>query len=128
MLKFLDIFFIIFHTSLIIFNLFGWIWIKTRKANLITLSLTFFAWFGLGIFYGIGFCPITEWHWQVLYKLGKTDLPNSYISYLITRLTGVRLGDNLVDTMTMILFLSALIISVVMNVRDYRAKKRRSIQ
>ncbi|HPF94086.1 MAG TPA: DUF2784 family protein, partial [Tenuifilaceae bacterium] len=62
----LDVFFVAFHTLLIAFNLFGWIWWRTRKANLITLLLTGLSWIGLGLFFGIGYCPLTDWHWQVL--------------------------------------------------------------
>jgi len=64
--RLLDYFFLVFHLGIVIFNLFGWIWPKTRKANLILLLLTAASWFGLGLIYGIGFCPFTEWHWQVL--------------------------------------------------------------
>jgi len=56
--RFLDIFFVIFHTSLITFNLFGWIWKKTRLANLITLGLTGASWLFLGLIVGVlGYCP-----------------------------------------------------------------------
>ena len=71
MLRFLDIFFLVFHTLLIFFNLFGWLIKPLRKANLIVLLLTGGSWFILGIFYGFGFCPFTEFHWQVLHKLGQ---------------------------------------------------------
>ncbi|NQV01266.1 MAG: DUF2784 domain-containing protein [Bacteroidia bacterium] len=111
----LDILFVVFHTALIIFNLFGWIWKKTRKANLITLLLTGASWFLLGIFYGIGFCPLTDWHWEVLEKLGKSGLPNSYITYLIHRLTGLTSNEQWVDAMTVGLFFLALFISLYMN-------------
>ncbi len=124
MLKFLDIFFVIFHTTLILFNLFGWIWKPTRKANLITLSLTFLAWFGLGIFYGIGYCPVTDWHWNVLNQLGQTDLPNSYISYLVLRISGIKPNDTIVDVMTMSLFLIAFGSSIFLNIRDMKEKRR----
>ena len=85
---FLDFFFLIFHAIVTLFNLLGWIWKKTRKANIILLLLTAFAWFGLGVFYGIGYCPLTDWHWKVLEKLGENNLPYSYIKYLIDRITG----------------------------------------
>jgi hypothetical protein len=62
----LDYLFLIFHSTLALFIVFGWIWHKTRLTNFITLALIALSWFGLGLFYGIGFCPLTEWHWQVL--------------------------------------------------------------
>ena len=66
-----DIFFVIFHSALIAFNLAGWIWRKTRKAHLVVLSLTMVSWFVAGIWYGFGYCPCTDWHWQVKKKLGE---------------------------------------------------------
>jgi len=118
MYKFLDIFFVVFHTALIIFNLFGWIWKPTRRLNLITLLLTGASWFILGIFYGIGYCPLTDWHWQVLHKLGIYDVPNSYVKYLVLRLTGVDLNAGLVDALTVSLFFIALTMSVIFNFRN----------
>ena len=123
MLKFLDIFFIILHSSIIVFNLFGWIWKKTRKANLIVLLLTGFSWTFLGIFYGFGYCPFTDWHWDVLEKLGKTNLPSSYVEYLLARLLKINISSEAADALTGITYLAALIISVVLNIRDYRKKK-----
>ena len=84
-------------------------------ANLITLMLTGIAWFGLGIFYGIGYCPLTDWHWQVLGKLGKHDLPYSYIKYLIDRLTGLDVNANIVEISTLVGFFFAVIMSVYLN-------------
>ncbi|HYW94396.1 MAG TPA: DUF2784 domain-containing protein [Bacteroidales bacterium] len=125
MMHILDIFFIVFHTSLVLFNLFGWIWKKTRQLNLVTLLLTGGSWFILGIFYGIGYCPLTEWHFRILEKLGIYNLPNSYMSYLAERLTGIRFDPRLVDALTLTGFVLALILSVVFNARDFAAKKRK---
>ncbi|MDH4059101.1 MAG: DUF2784 domain-containing protein [Cyclobacteriaceae bacterium] len=77
--KLLDGLFMVLHPAIILFNLFGWIPRKTRKANLILLLLTGASWFVLGIWKGIGYCPLTDWHFKVLRKLGQTDLPYSYI-------------------------------------------------
>jgi hypothetical protein len=123
-LKLIDIFFVVFHTALILFNVFGWIWRKTRKANLITLLLTAGSWFILGIFYGIGYCPLTEWHFNVLEKLGNSGLPLSYIEYLTERLTGMDFSSDLVNNATMIVFILALILSIGLNWKDYRKKKK----
>jgi hypothetical protein len=122
----LDIFFVIFHSSLIIFNLFGWIWKKTRIANLITLILTGASWLFLGLIVGtLGYCPFTDWHFDVLYKLGKTDLPNSYIKYLADRLTGMDFDARMVDNVTLYAFVAALVLSLFFNIRDYLGKKKR---
>jgi|SRR6056297_342641 len=116
--KAVDIFFVVFHTGLILFNVFGWIWHKTRRINLYSLLLTGGSWFILGIFYGIGFCPLTQWHFDVLRKLGNSNLPYSYITYLVHRLSGVMFEAELIDTITMTVFFVALIISVILNIRQ----------
>jgi len=70
--RILDIFFVVFHTSVILFNLFGWIWRKTRKYNLILLVITGASWLILGLIVGtLGYCPLTDWHFDVLEKLGE---------------------------------------------------------
>ena len=121
--RILDIFFVIFHTSLTLFNMFGWIWRKTRLANLITLTLTGGSWLILGMMVGmIGYCPLTDWHFNILYKLGKTDLPISYIKYLADRLTGLDFDQTLIDNATLYGFIIALIISLLLNARDARKR------
>ena len=123
MLQILDKFFLIFHTGLTFFNLLGWIWKKTRLANLITLSLTAFSWGILGIWYGFGYCPCTDWHWQVLWKLGERDLPRSYIVYIIREFTGFEPAASIVNFWVVILFILALLVSATLNYRDYRKQK-----
>ena len=119
--RILDILFIIFHTSLILFNLFGWIFRKTRIFNLITLTLTGMSWLFLGLIYGaLGYCPFTDWHFSILRGLGKTDLPDSYIKYLADRLCGTDINASVVDKITLYLFLAALIFSIFLNVSDLR--------
>lgn len=126
---FLDWFFVIFHSGLTLFNVFGWIWKKTRLANFITLSVTAASWFGLGIFYGIGFCPLTEWHWQVLRKSGETNLPYSYINYLIHRVSGIYLGDKTAETITVLFFVFSLVMSVCFNFfRKKSGKSSKNVQ
>jgi hypothetical protein len=114
---FLDYFFLVFHFLIIIFNVFGWILKKTRKLNLILLLLTGLSWTVLGLFYGFGYCPLTDWHFKVLRKLGEYDLPNSYIKYLVDRLFGLDVNADLVDQMTLIVFIVALSISLILNLR-----------
>jgi hypothetical protein len=116
----LDKFFIIFHTSLALFNLFGWIWRKTRKINLLLLLITLFSWIILGIWYGIGYCPLTEWHWQVRYRLGLYNMPGSYIKFLLDTLTGWDWNEMLVDIGTGCAFGMAFVFSVVFNYSDWR--------
>jgi hypothetical protein len=114
-LQSIDYFFTLFHTALILFNIFGWSIPKWRFANLISLSVTAFSWFVLGIWYGIGYCPFTDWHWKVRQLLGYRDESNSYIHFLILKIVGVNLPENWVDSSTLIILLLAFFISVILN-------------
>jgi len=116
--SFLDYFFIVFHTLLIVLNVFGWIWKRTRKLNLILLLLTGLSWTLLGVFYGFGYCPLTDWHFKVLNNLGEYNLPNSYVKYLTDRLFHLNINAEYVNLITLITFLAALAISIFMNIRD----------
>lgn len=118
----LDYGFIILHSLVVVFNLFGWAWRPARRANLLLLILTGLSWFGLGIFYGWGYCPLTDWHYQVLRELGIIDLPYSYITYMLGRCCGLSADPALVDVVVVLAFFSSLTISVVLNLRDIRAK------
>lgn len=118
--RILDIVFVVFHTSWIIFNLFGWIWRKTRFLNLITLSLTGASWLILGLIFGtLGYCPFTDWHFSILEKLGKTGLPDSYIKYLADRITGLDISASVVDSVTLYGFIGALVLSLFLNIRSF---------
>ena len=123
MLKILDFFFIGFHSLLIIFNLFGWIFRPTRRLNLITLALTGCSWFVLGLFYGIGYCPLNDWHFNILERMGEGNLPASYTAYLLNRFTGIEFREAIVDKLTLLLFLCALSLSVFFNIKQNRARK-----
>jgi hypothetical protein len=116
----LDYAFILFHSMFTLFNLTGWAWKRTRRLHFITIGLTILSWFGLGIFYGWGYCPCTDWHWRIKHKLGETDLPYSYVKYYVDRLTGMSWEPLAVDTSVVILGLSAFGLSCWFNWRDYR--------
>ena len=119
----LDIFFFGFHSLIIVFNLLGWTWKKTRAANLIMLLLTAFSWFILGIWYGFGYCLCTDWHYQVRMELGYFDMPDSYVKFLIDSITGLNPNAKLVDIFTLLFFLLALFASIYTNIKDRRKKR-----
>jgi hypothetical protein len=86
--------------------------------------LTAFSWFILGIWYGFGFCPSTEWHWKVRVKLELYDMPLSYIKFLIDSITDWNVNARMVDMITLLLFLTALILSIIFNVKDRKLKDK----
>jgi hypothetical protein len=124
MLAWLNVFFFVFHSFMIVFILFGWAWKKLRPANLAVILLTAFSWFILGIWYGYGYCPSTDWHWRVRSALGIRDLPESYTKFLVDSFTGGDVSQRMVDVFTLVLLLSALAVSLTLNIRDRRKKRR----
>lgn len=94
-----DVAFTIAHSVLIILNLFGWVWWRTRKIQAIAIVLTLVSWFGCGYWYGWGYCVLTDWHWIILEKRGIGDLPQSYIQWLVARLMGIPISVLTADVM-----------------------------
>ena len=124
MLAILNIVFFVFHTVLIVFNVFGWAHRKTRKWNLVTLLLTLASWVGMGMFYGMGYCICTDWHWQVREAMGIEDTASSYIVLLVRNVSGWEPPGSLANEVAKWVFLSALAMSVGLNARDWRKRKR----
>src|SRR5688572_27358109 len=115
----LNIAFFVFHTSWIAFNCFGWVWRRTRPAQLATVSLTALSWFGLGVWYGWGYCPCTDWHWQVRARLGFND-PPSYIHLLIHTVTGIDLDPDAADALAVLTLATSAVLGVLFTIRDRR--------
>ena len=113
----LDLFFTLLHVVIIGFNLLGWIWPQTRMAHFICVLLTAFSWFILGIFYGIGYCPITDWQWQIKGMLGESNLPNSFIEYYVNKLISQDIDTDLIDLVTVLGFMFSLIMALYFKFR-----------
>ena len=90
--------------------------------------LTGASWFILGLFFGIGYCPLTDWHFNILEKLGYTDLPVSYIKYLVDRIFNSDINAQLVENSTAIGFFVALSGAIFVNIKDYLAVKRKNLE
>ncbi len=115
MLHLLDILLTLVHLLIISFNLFGWMWPATRRAHFICVLLTGASWFLLGIWLGIGYCPVTDWQWQVKEQLGEHHLPNSFIKYYADKITGLNYPSSIIDAVTAICFIVSAFISVFFN-------------
>jgi hypothetical protein len=115
----LNVGFFVFHTAWIAFNCLGWISRRTRPWQLGTVSLTAGSWFGLGVWYGWGYCPCTDWHWQVRARLGFDD-PPSYIQLLIQQLTGIDLNRTTADALAVVTLATSAFLGVLLTVRDRR--------
>jgi hypothetical protein len=120
----LNVGFFAFHTLWIGFTCVGWLWRRTRPWHLTAVGLTAFSWFGLGLWYGWGFCPCTDWHWQVRARLGYRD-PDSYTHLLLRELSGVDVLPAQADALTAGVFALAAMLSIALNLRD-RAQRSAS--
>lgn len=123
--EFLNVFFFVFHTIFTLFNCIGWIFRVTRKWHLLTMLLTAISWFVLGIWFGWGYCICTDWHWMVRRRLGYHDQSRSYIHFLLLKLTGEDLNTQLVEHITLLIFLVSFALSVWLNFKDWRKRQAR---
>jgi Protein of Unknown function (DUF2784) len=115
----LNVGFFVLHTVWIGFTCAGWAWRRTRRWQLAALSLTALSWFGLGIWYGWGYCPFTDWHWQVREGLGHDD-PPSYIQLLVRELAGIDLTPALANALAVGTLIVVAVLTAFVNIRDLR--------
>ena len=120
---FLDYFLSCFHLFFLFFNLFGWI--LSVRWHLLCVGSTAFSWIGLGVYYGWGYCFLTDWHWRIKESLGEIHLPASYISYILSKYLRLKVSDEWINLTSAVVFPAVFILSVMLNVR---ARKRSSSQ
>ncbi len=106
MLEILDGSLFFFHTLLILFNMVGWAFKRTRVLHLISFGLTVISWLGLGAMYGWGYCICTDWHFQIRDQLGYNDpQTNSYIVLIGEVFFGQRWSEPLTNWIAAIVFM-----------------------
>jgi hypothetical protein len=81
------------------------------------MLLTAFSWFVLGIWYGWGYCACTDWHWQAREAMGLYDRSDSYIHFLLLKLTGINFDPQLVEHVSLIIFLVCFILTVWLTIK-----------
>ena len=121
-LQIIDVFFFVFHAIFILFNVLGWLVPRWRLLNFITLSLTAFSWFILGIWYGWGYCFCTDWHYWIREQLNYQNMGSSYIHFLILKFTNLEIAPNWVEIYTVIIFFMAYITSTYLNIKKWTRK------
>lgn len=116
MLQLYDIGFTVFHSAFILFVLLGWIHPKTQRVHQVALLVTLIAWLLIGWYVGtIGYCPLTDWQWDIKRQLGERNLPSSFTEYVAEELTGIDFNKTYVDIATAI----GLAFGVVMAIIKY---------
>ena len=124
MLHFLDASLTLLHILIILINLFGWILPATRRFHFVFIVVTAFCWFILGIWFGMGYCPITDWQWRIKEQLGERNLPASFITYYINKITDKNFSDSFINLFTLLFFVLAAMLSVYFNFIKRRKRKQ----
>jgi len=124
MLELANIGFYLFHTLLIVFNMFGWIWRRTRFWHLISMGLTSFSWFVMGAFYGWGYCLCTDWHFQVREQLGYHDTESTYVQLLANQGFGITMSRETSDFWAVSIFVAILVAMALVWSREFSRRPR----
>ncbi|MEO9870038.1 DUF2784 domain-containing protein [Ekhidna sp.] len=123
---FLDYFLTFFHSAFVLFVLFGWIPKSTRKAHLLAILLVLFAWLVIGLYKGvIGYCPLTDWHWDIKRALGERNIPSSFTEYMLEKITGIDFDRKLVDIGTATGLILSILLATYVNLKSYLSSRKR---
>lgn len=123
MLVILNIAFFVGHSLLIVFNLVGWIWPRTRRLHLATLSATLFSWLVMGAWKGWGYCLCADWHFQIRRRSGIHAGETSYTQLLFNQIPGVTVTRTFADVVTVTALVLILIATVTVHVRAAMRKR-----
>lgn len=127
MLHLLDYFFTIFHIAFVLFILSGWAYKQTRKAHLTAMLLTMISWLLLGLYTGhLGYCPLTDWHWDIKRALGEVNLPSSFIEYIVEEILRINFSKNIINAVTGFGLIFGFVMSTLTSVRKRTHLKEKS--
>ena len=110
----MNIFFHLVHLAIIFFFLFGWLLSQTILAHFILSILILLSWYGLGIFFGFGYCLITDIQWKIKKRMDQEPYTEYYIKYMLDKMTGLDLNPNTVNAITTYTFFVILLFSTAL--------------
>ncbi len=114
LLKLLDLLFHVVHLSIICFFLFALLFESMRLPHLILSLLILTSWCGLGLFFGFGYCLVTDLQWKIKKKLNQ-ELPTEfYVKYIIDKTTGLNTNSSIINGITTVTFFSIFTISALL--------------
>ena len=117
--QFLNFFYEALHLLVVFSNLLLWMFKKSRLFHFYLVNLTMFSWVGLGWWYGFGYCFLTQWHWEIKKECGESSqLPNSFISYLLNEYFHFFPKSLYVDIVTAVSFILVFSLSWVFYIRN----------
>ena len=103
------------HLTIIIFSVTGWMIPALRPFHLLLCLLIAFSWLVLGARKGWGYCLVTDWQWNLMRRMGRTDLPSSYMPMLYRFITGHEGDNRRIEMVTRSVFFCSLLASLVVN-------------
>ncbi|MBK9356251.1 MAG: DUF2784 family protein [Bacteroidales bacterium] len=119
MLQLLNIILNITHILLMLFIMTGWIFRRSRMIHLLVVLLTGFSWIVFINSKEIGYCILTDWQWQVLGRMGRTNLPETYIQYLYELLSGDSMLKATSRNITRSVWIFSLSVSMALFIKKY---------
>ena len=87
----------------------------TRTLHLLVIVLVAISWFGLGKFFGYGYCLLTDTQWRVKRKLGQEPYTESYVKYVMDKVTGLNIDKKIIDSLMLYTYGGAVVLSLTVN-------------
>jgi hypothetical protein len=126
-LAILDVLLTAVHLGVVVAVLVLWIPRSTRRVHFALVMITAGSWLGIGLLYGnIGYCFLTDWHWDVKRLRGQTHLPASFIHYMVARWLKLPVRATTTDLWTGLSFAFVAILSIILEVRELWRRRTRS--
>ena len=115
LLKIADVALFWAHALVAGFCAFGWLIEGAEKLHFYLILTIGFSWYVLGLHYGIGYCVLTDWQWQVRKKLGCTPEHGSFVQLLLERASGMHLNVSQVKLFAYTIYWLSAVISIYIN-------------
>lgn len=109
------------HLSLMSICIVGWMFEPTRVLHLLVIIGVTISWFGLGKFFGFGYCVLTDTQWRIKRKLGQEPYTESYVKYMLDKVTGLDIDKKITDRLTLYTYVAAVVLSLTVNFNLYPA-------
>lgn len=113
----LNALFHLLHLGIILFVMLAWSVPVLLPWHLLLTSLTLVCWFVLGLWLGIGFCPLSHWHWQLKQEHDSGRPRESYIHYVVQKASGRQFEGDLLDRLVVACTLLLFCVSVWRNLQ-----------
>ncbi|MDH5458373.1 MAG: DUF2784 family protein [Nitrospinota bacterium] len=103
------------HLSIMFICVVGWMFEPFHVLHLAVVILVALSWFGLGKFFGYGYCALTDAQWRIKRKLGQEPYTDSYVKYILDKVTGRDIDQKITDHLTLYTYVGAVVLSLAVN-------------